>query len=182
MFEQNAALAEVRGVVGHDMGHYALYHSVRLVIGFTLIALVLLGLAQLLFAPVAHLLGESGRITGLTDPAGLAVLMTLLATLQLIATPLINSLSRGVESEADTYSIEHFREPVGLWKALVKTDAYRAATLGRLEEIVFTIIPPSVSAYAARWTGRRRIPKRSASRRRRNEWTGAAHASGRRSH
>lgn len=137
MFKQNADLAEVRGVVGHEMGHYVLHHSLRLMAGLSAVALVIFWLIQMLFAPAVRLLGETDRIQGIADPAGLPVLIILLATLQLLATPFTNSLSRGVESEADAFSLENFHEPDGLSKALVKTIAYRAATPGQLEEIIF---------------------------------------------
>jgi STE24 endopeptidase len=137
MFKQNADLAEVRGVVGHEMGHYVLHHSLRLMLGFLAIALGLFLIVKWLFAPTARLLGEADRVRGIADPAGLPILMILLATVQLLITPLTSSLSRGVESEADAFSLEHFHEPDGLSKALVKTIAYRAATPGRLEEIMF---------------------------------------------
>jgi STE24 endopeptidase len=137
MFKQNADLAEVRGVVGHEMGHYVLHHSLRLMAGLSAVVLVIFLLIQFLFAPIVRLLGEADRINGISDPAGLPVLIILLATLQLLMTPVTNSLSRGVESEADAFSLENFHEPDGLSKALVKTIAYRAATPGRLEEIIF---------------------------------------------
>jgi STE24 endopeptidase len=144
MFKQNADLAEVRGVVGHEMGHYVLDHALELALGLSVTVFVILGLVHLLFGPTVKLLDETGRISGIADPAGLPVLMILVATLQLLATPVTNTLSRGPESAADAFSVKHFHEPDGLAKALVKTIAYRAATPGRLEEVFF-YDHPSVS-------------------------------------
>ncbi|MDB5498233.1 MAG: peptidase, partial [Phenylobacterium sp.] len=59
------------------------------------------------------------------------------AVISLIATPLSNAVSRIAESDADRVSLEHFNEPDGLAKALVKTIEYRAATPSRLEEVIF---------------------------------------------
>lgn len=136
MFKQGADLAEVRGVVGHEMGHYAHHHSLWIAGVMSLLAIVAFFLVDRLFAPVCSLLGGD-TIKGVADPAGLPVLSVILAVLSLLGTPLTNSLIRIAESDADRYSLEHFNEPDGLAKALVKTIEYRAATPGRLEEILF---------------------------------------------
>ncbi|WP_029914879.1 M48 family metallopeptidase [Caulobacter sp. UNC358MFTsu5.1] len=136
MFKQGADLAEVRGVVGHEMGHYAHYHSLWIAGVMSLLAIVSFFLVDRLFAPVCALLGGD-TIKGLADPAGLPVLSVILAVLSLLGTPVTNSLIRIAESDADHYSLEHFNEPDGLSKALVKTIEYRAATPSRLEEVLF---------------------------------------------
>jgi STE24 endopeptidase len=74
---------------------------------------------------------------GIADPAGLPVLSVILAVLALLGTPIINSMIREIESDADRYSLERVNEPDGLAKALVKTIEYRAATPSKLEEVLF---------------------------------------------
>jgi STE24 endopeptidase len=76
-------------------------------------------------------------VRGLADPAGLPILAVILGVLGLLGQPATNSLIRIAESDADQYSLVHFNEPDGLSKALVKTIEYRAATPGRVEEILF---------------------------------------------
>jgi STE24 endopeptidase len=136
MFKQGADLAEVRGVVGHEMGHYAHNHSLWIAGVVSLLAIVVFFLVDRLFNPVAALMGAD-TVRGLADPAGLPVLSLILAVLGLLGTPLTNSLVRIAESDADHYSLVHFNEPDGLSKALVKTIEYRAATPSRLEEVLF---------------------------------------------
>lgn len=136
MFKQGADLAEVRGVVGHEMGHYAHHHALWIAGGMSLLAIVAFFLVDRLFAPVCALMGGD-TIKGLADPAGLPVLAVILGVLGLLGQPVTNSLIRIAESDADHYSLEHFNEPDGLSKALVKTIEYRAATPGRLEEVLF---------------------------------------------
>jgi STE24 endopeptidase len=136
MFKQGADLAEVRGVVGHEMGHYAHYHALWIAGVMSLLAIIAFFLVDRLFAPVAALMGAD-TVKGLADPAGLPVLSVILAVLSLLGTPVSNSLIRIAESDADHYSLAHFDEPDGLSKALVKTIEYRAATPSRLEEILF---------------------------------------------
>jgi STE24 endopeptidase len=136
MFKKDADLAEVRGVVGHEMGHYVRGHTVAFGLAYGLLALVFFFVVDRLFPWTARALGAKG-VTGLADPAGAPVIGAILAVLFLIATPLTNSVSRIAESDADRFSLEHFNEPDGLAKALVKTIEYRAATPSRLEEAIF---------------------------------------------
>ena len=136
MFKQGADIAEVRAVVGHEMGHYAHQHALRIAGTISLLAILAFFLIDRLFAPVAALLGAD-TVKGLADPAGLPVLSVILAVLSLLGAPLTNSLIRIAESDADNYSLVHFNEPDGLSKALVKTIEYRAATPSRVEEVLF---------------------------------------------
>jgi len=136
MFKQGADIAEVRAVVGHEMGHYAHQHSLWIAGVMSLLAIVAFFLIDRLFAPVAALMGAD-TVKSVADPAGLPVLTVILAVLGLLGTPLTNSLIRIAESDADHYSLQHFNEPDGLAKALVKTIEYRAATPSRIEEVLF---------------------------------------------
>ena len=136
MFKQGADIAEVRGVVGHEMGHYAHHHALWIAGGLSLLAVVAFFLIDRLFNVVAGVLGAE-TVKGVADPTGLPVLAVILAVIGLLGQPLTNSLIRVAESDADRYSLTHFNEPDGIAKALVKTIEYRAATPGQLEEVLF---------------------------------------------
>ena len=136
MFKKDADIAEVRGVVGHEMGHYVRKHVLIGVIEAALMTLVGLFLVDRLFPAATRMLGAKG-VTGIADPAGLPVISVLFAVLGLLATPLSNTFSRWVESDADHFSVVHFNEPDGLAKALVKTIEYRADSPSQLEEFIF---------------------------------------------
>jgi STE24 endopeptidase len=136
MFKKGADLAEVRGVVGHEMGHYAHQHAIWIAGAFGLLALAGFFLVDRLFPLVLRLTGAKG-VTGLSDPAGAPVIAILIAVMGLLATPLQTSITRITEADADRYSLEHVGEPDGLSRALVKTIEYRAATPSRLEEVLF---------------------------------------------
>ena len=136
MFKQGADLAEVRGVVGHEMGHYAHHHALWIAGVMSVLAVIAFFLVDRLFAPLSALMGAD-TVKGLSDPAGLPVLAVILGVLGLLGQPATNSLIRIAESDADRYSLVHFNEPDGLSKALVKTIEYRAATPSRIEEVLF---------------------------------------------
>lgn len=144
MFKKDADLAEVRGVVGHEMGHYVRKHVLLGAVFQGVIAIVGLFLVSRLFGPAVELLGAKG-VTGIADPAGFPVISIILTVLALLATPITNSFSRWGEADADHFSVVHFNEPDGLAKALVKTIEYRASSPSKLEEFIF-YDHPSVGA------------------------------------
>jgi STE24 endopeptidase len=143
MFQKGADLTEVRGVVGHEMGHYAHNHSLWMTAAFSTLAVLSFWLTSLLF-PLLRRWTAATDVAGIADPSGLPLLMIALSIMGLLATPITNTLTRTIEADADHFSLVHANEPDGLSKALIKTVEYRAASPGRLEEIIF-YDHPSVS-------------------------------------
>ena len=136
MFSKGADLAEVRGVVGHEMGHYKHLHSLWLAAFFAAAAALAFFLIDRLFRPAARLMGARD-VAGVGDPVGLPVLMALLSLISLLGTPAINTATRLVESDADRFSLKYAHAPDGLAKALVKTTEYRASSPSAVEEFIF---------------------------------------------
>jgi STE24 endopeptidase len=77
------------------------------------------------------------RIGGIFDPAGLPVIMAIIATLSLLATPILKTMTRLAEADADSFSLRVANEPDGLSRGLVKTIEYRASSPSDLEEALF---------------------------------------------
>jgi STE24 endopeptidase len=144
MFAKGADIAEVRGVVGHEMGHYVRLHVLWGTLAFSLLAILAFFLIDRFFAAACTLLGARD-VKGIADPAGLPVLLVLVGFLSLVGSPVTNTITRVTEADADRFSLEHAHEPDGLSKALVKTMEYRAADPTRIEEIIF-YDHPSVSS------------------------------------
>jgi len=69
MFKQGADLAEVRGVVGHEMGHYAHHHALWIAGTMSLLAVLAFFLVDRLFNPVAALMGPKRSGAWPTRPA-----------------------------------------------------------------------------------------------------------------
>jgi STE24 endopeptidase len=136
MFKKGADLAEVRGVVGHEMGHYARSHvlwMVAILVGLTALAF---WLTDRLYPLGRRLLGAD-RVGDIADPAGLPVLALILAFLGVLGTPVFATMTRTIEEDADHFSLVHANEPDGLSKALVKTAEYRAPSPSAVEEFLF---------------------------------------------
>lgn len=136
MFAKGADLAEVRGVVGHEMGHYVHMHSLWLTGLLIVLAAIVFWLIDRLFPLAKRLLG-AGRVGDISDPAGLPVLAAIGAVIGLLLTPAQSTMTRLVETDADQFSLVHANEPDGLAKALIKTAEYRAPSPTVIEEIIF---------------------------------------------
>ena len=136
MFAKGADLAEVRGVVGHEMGHYVHMHSLWMTGIMILLAAIVFWLIDRLF-PVAKRLLGANRVGDISDPAGLPVLAAIAAVIGLLLTPVTNTMIRVIEQDADQFSLVHANEPDGLSKALIKTAEYRAPSPSAIEEILF---------------------------------------------
>lgn len=136
MFKKGADLAEVRGVVGHEMGHYVHMHSLWMTGILIVVAALGFWLTNRLFPVFQRLLGAN-RVEGIADPAGLPVLMAVLTVLGVLGTPIFATMTRMIEADADHFSLVHANEPDGLAKALIKTAEYRAPSPTPLEEFLF---------------------------------------------
>ncbi|WP_438851884.1 M48 family metallopeptidase [Brevundimonas nasdae] len=136
MFQQGADLSEVRGVVGHEMGHYAHGHVLWMVGVLVILAGLAFWLTDRLYPFARRLLGAK-RVGDISDPAGLPVLGLVLAFLGVLATPVFATMTRTIEEDADHFSLVHANEPDGLAKALVKTAEYRAPSPSAVEEFLF---------------------------------------------
>ena len=136
MFKQGADLSEVRGVVGHEMGHYVHAHVLWMVGVLVILAGLAFWLTDRLYPFARRLLGAQ-RVGDISDPAGLPVLGLVLAFLGVLATPVFATMTRTIEQDADHFSLVHANEPDGLAKALVKTAEYRAPSPSAIEEFLF---------------------------------------------
>ena len=136
MFAKGADIAEVRGVVGHEMGHYVHMHSLWMTGILIVLAALVFWLIDRLF-PVAKRLLGANRVGDISDPAGLPVLAAIGTVIGLLLTPVQTTMIRLIEADADRFSLVHANEPDGLSKALIKTAEYRAPSPSAIEEFIF---------------------------------------------
>ena len=67
----------------------------------------------------------------------LPLAMAIISIFFFLATPLMNSIVRQMEAEADAYGLNAAREPNGFAMAAMRLSTYRKIHPGALEEIVF---------------------------------------------
>jgi STE24 endopeptidase len=134
---KQCTLPEIREVMAHEMGHYILNHSVKLVIYFGLFFLIGFAVAKASFDGAVRRWGASWGVRGIADPAGLPLLSLIFATVFFLLTPVSNTAVRVTEREADAFSINTSREPDGMAKVALKLGSYRKLDPTPLEEFVF---------------------------------------------
>src|SRR5262249_30889480 len=101
----------VRAVLGHEIGHYVLDHTVSLLAMFTRLIVVVFAVAIWLFNRLSA--GERWGIRGISDPAGMPLLFSIIGFMFLIATPIQNNITRFHEHQADMFGLNAAREPDG---------------------------------------------------------------------
>jgi STE24 endopeptidase len=134
---KQCTLSEIRAVMAHEMGHYVLNHGAKLVTYLGIFILVGFALTRVLFDAAVRHWGKSWDVRGISDPAGLPLLVLILSTLVFTATPWLNTLVRVTEREADAFGINTSREPDGMAKAALKLGKYRKLDPTPLEEFIF---------------------------------------------
>jgi len=134
---KQCTLPEIRAVMAHEMGHYVLNHGAKLLTYLGIFVLIGFALTRLLFDAVVRRWGEKWGVRGIADPAGLPLLALIFSTLLFLATPLLNTVVRVTEREADAFGINTSREPDGMAEVALKLGAYRKLNPAPLEEFIF---------------------------------------------
>jgi STE24 endopeptidase len=134
---KQCTLPEIRAVMAHEMGHYVLNHGAKLLTYLGVLILIGFALTRVLFDTAVGRWGEKWGVRGIADPAGLPLLVLILSALLFIATPILNTVVRITEREADAFGINTSREPDGMAKVALKLGAYRKLDPTPLEEFIF---------------------------------------------
>lgn len=130
-------LPEIRLVMAHEMGHYVLNHGAKLLTYLGIFVLVGFALTRILFDAAIQRWGEKWGVRDIADPAGLPLLALIFSTLLFVATPLLNTVVRVTEREADAFGVNTAREPDGMAGVALKLGAYRKLNPKPLEEFIF---------------------------------------------
>ena len=133
----NTSLPEIRAVMAHEMGHYVLNHMWRHVIYLAVLALGMLLLLHLSMDAVLRRWGSRLGVRDRADIAGLPLALALFSILGFLATPLINTIIRSAESEADIFGLNAAREPQAFASVAMRLTQYRKLDPGPVEEFLF---------------------------------------------
>ncbi|MGE3179798.1 MAG: M48 family metallopeptidase [Vicinamibacterales bacterium] len=132
-----ASEPEILAVMAHEMGHYVLGHSLKLVLGFTLVIGFGFWAVGRGFGAVQRRHGAKWGLRGISDPAGLPLVVAILVGVFYLLTPVTNTIVRTAEHEADAFGLDAAREPQGFAGAAMRISDYRKIAPSRLEEMVF---------------------------------------------
>ena len=132
-----ASLPEIEAVMGHEMGHYVLNHIYK---GLMEIGIVIV----VGFAAVAWGFGKlrgrneaKWRVRDVGDVAGLPLAALLFTAYLFVMTPVVNSIVRVQEIEADMFGLNAARQPDGFAQTALKLSEYRKLDPGPVEELLF---------------------------------------------
>ena len=147
------SLQEIKAVMGHEMGHYVLHHVVKGLVDIGLVIVLGFAFVRFGFDRLRGRFGGRWKIEGIEDPAGLPLLILLFSLYVFVLTPVLNTLIRTEEAEADIFGLNAAREPDGMADVALKLAEYRKLEPGPIEEIVFFDHPSGRSRIlmAMRW-------------------------------
>ena len=136
MIEQ-ADLDEIRHVMAHEMGHYALGHTTRGMIFF--IALFGFGFAfvHFTFGWANRRFGGGWDIKDIGDLAGMPLFFILFTAYTTLLTPVQYNFVRQGELEADRFALSAAREPDGAATVALRLSTYRELEPEPWEELLF---------------------------------------------
>ncbi len=128
-------VAQVRAVVAHEIGHYVHGHLVILSAVFAMLATAGLWLVQSTLGSVG--LAVRRRTPLVQDPSAFPAVHMIFVTYLVLVSPVILSVQRWVENDADRYGLDLAHEPDGAARSLVRTVDFRASSPSKLEETLF---------------------------------------------
>ena len=129
--------AEIKGVMGHEMGHYVMNHVYKGLLETAVFLVILFALVNFLFNLVLKRYGDRLGISSISDIAGLPLLVALFTVLSFLFTPLTNTMVRTQETEADMFGLNAAREPDGEAHVDMMLSEYRKIDPGYWEEVIF---------------------------------------------
>ena len=131
---KRASLPEIEAVMGHEMGHYVLNQIYKALPFFGIV--VVFGFAALRwgFDRAQARWGSKWRVREIADVAGLPLAALIISTYLFLLTPVLNTYTRTMESEADIFGLNAARQPDGMATVTLKLAEYRKLDPGPLEE------------------------------------------------
>jgi STE24 endopeptidase len=134
---RRSSLPEIRAVMAHELGHYVLNHVYKAILALTLVMLAGFVFAQWALAGLLRRQGKAWGLQGTADVASLPLLVAVFSVFLFLATPVINTLIRTQEIEADRFGLNLSREPHGFAEVVLKLTEYRKPDPGPIEEFIF---------------------------------------------
>ena len=132
-----ASLPEIEAVMAHEMGHYVLNHVYKGLMEIGLVIVTGFAVVSWLFERLRRRHEARWRVREIGDVAGLPLAALLFVGYLLALTPVLNSIIRVQEAEADIFGLNAAQQPDGFAQTTLKLSAYRKLEPGPLEEIVF---------------------------------------------
>jgi STE24 endopeptidase len=157
-----ASPAAVEAVMGHEIGHYVLNHVYELLAYFALIIAGGFALTRWAFDRLSTRYRSRWRVNGIADPAGMPLIALIFGAYLFLLTPLLNTIIRTNEYEADMFGLNAAMQPDGFAEAALLLGDYRKLDPSPLEEAIFFDHPSGRTRIhaAMRWKENAGAPSR----------------------
>lgn len=144
---------EIRAVMAHEIGHYALNHIPKMLLQFGLVIAAGFMFSAWAMRGLLVRWGPRWRVASMADVGTLPLLTAVFSVYLFAITPITNTIIRTQEVEADLWGLNLAREPMGEAEVLLKLVEYRKADPGPVEEFVFFDHPSARTRIynAMRW-------------------------------
>jgi len=132
-----ASLPEIRAVMGHELGHFVMNHIYKGLCEMALVTLAGFVLVKWALDALLRRRGAAWGLHGVGDVASFPLFIAVFSAYMFVATPIINTLVRTQEIEADRFGLNLSREPHGEAEVDLKLTEYRKPDPGPIEEFIF---------------------------------------------
>ncbi|MBA2305050.1 MAG: M48 family metalloprotease [Acidobacteria bacterium] len=134
---KRASPAAVEAVMGHEIGHYVLNHVYEMLAYFAVIIALGFAVTGWAYPRLAARYRTRWRFEGIADPAGLPLIALIFGAYMFLLTPLMNTIIRTNEYEADIFGLNAAAQPDGFAEAALLLGDYRKLDPSALEEFIF---------------------------------------------
>jgi len=150
---RRASPEEIQAVMGHEMGHYVMNHIYKGIMFFLIVTVLAFAYMHWALDWTLQRWGEKWQIRGVGDTAVLPLVVLLVSIFSFVITPVMNTLTRTQEYEADMFGLNASRQPDGAAQGAIHLGEYRKMNPGPIEEWIFFDHPSGRNRiYAAmRW-------------------------------
>jgi STE24 endopeptidase len=134
---RRTSLGGIQAVMGHEMGHYVLNHAYKFIVSLGVVLFLGACFVSRAFPWALRRWGARWGLSGIADLAALPLLAAIFTVYFFVLTPVVNTLIRTSEAEADIFGINTSRQPDGMAEAALQLGEYRKLHPGPVEEFIF---------------------------------------------
>lgn len=131
------SLPEIEAVMGHEMGHYVMNHSYRIITFYVIIITLAFAFLKWAFSKVSARWGAAWGIRDIGDTAALPLVGLIFSIFFFLLSPVMVNFVRSIEGEADIFGLNAARQPDGFAQASVRLSEYRKLDPGAFEEWLY---------------------------------------------
>jgi STE24 endopeptidase len=144
---------EVLAVLGRQIGHYEMGHTLRVTLLMGLVILAGFAFVGFVFRFATGMFGGNWQVRRPDDVAGLPLLAALMGIFLFLFTPVTNSIVRTTERESDLFGVNTVRKPDAFASLVLKQSAYQKLSPSSTEETIYYDHPSGKSRIAMmmRW-------------------------------